>query len=210
MSNIAQEIIRNSPYVILLPLVAGIITFKKNTTANRILTVHIGLAAVFTAVSAVMWYKHQNNLPLSHVYTVLEFVFLSVYYSLVYPDRQMKTTIRIVVLLFVVFAVLNVLYLQDIYQYNTYARSVQAFIMMVYGLGGYFMVLQQKNTIYNTSFFWINTGYLVYFSVSLFLFMLNNYLIYLGRDVVLVSWAIHALVMALLYILVSIGLWKTT
>jgi hypothetical protein len=210
MKTIAQEIIRNSAYIMLLPFMVGLTTYKKNVPPNRILIVHIVVATVITAVCAVLWNLGRNNMPFLHLYTLLEFGFLSAYYMLVYRAEKIRVAIMACVWLFSAFAVANAVFFQTIFEYNTYARGVEAFIMILYcGVGFYFLMRPQKESLpYRNSFFWINTGYFIYFSSSLFLFLLSGYLKYLGREVVLVSWAIHALVMLIMYILVSIGLWK--
>lgn len=211
MRTIAYEIIKNSSYVIILPLLAGILSFKKNTAANRILVFHIMVSAVFTVVYAILWHRKQNNLPLLHMYTVIEFIFLSVYYALVFPWKQVKTAMIVLVFLFTGFAVCNTCYLQGIYEFNSYARALEAFILLVYGgLGFYFLLNRpQQESLYRSSFFWINIGYFLYFAASLFLFLVTGYMV-LGASIALYAWAIHALVMLFMYILVSIGLWKAT
>jgi len=212
MKEIANEIIKNSPFATLLPAITGLLLFRKSPVAGRVLIVHICLAAIVNFVAAYMWHRKQNNLPLLHIYTVSEFLFLSAYYALHWKSRTVHILAAITGLLFAAFAVYNALYLQDIYQMNSYARSLGALLMLAYCAAGYFLILSDKNEtlIFNRSFFWINTGYFLYFSVSFFLFTLSNYVRSIPTEARHMLWALHALFMIILYILVAIGLWKRT
>lgn len=212
MKDIANEIIKNSPFAILLPLFAGLLLFRKSPVSNRVLIVHVCLATIVNFVSAYMWHRKQNNLPLLHVYTLTEFLFLSAYYALRWKSNTARIVILVTALLFTAFAVYNSLYLQSIYHMNSYARSLEALILIGFGASGYYLLLTEKgeHSIFSRSFFWINTGYFLYFSVSFFLFTLSNYVRIIEAEIRHTVWAIHALFMIVLYILVAIGLWKRT
>jgi hypothetical protein len=56
--------------------------------------------------------------------------------------------------------------------------------------------------------FWANTGFLIYFSGNVLLFAFSNFILDYDKSLNLYVWAFHGLLSGLLYLLISIGLWK--
>lgn len=111
---------------------------------------------------------------------------------------------------FVLFAVLNAIFLQKIDTFNTYARGLESIIMIALSLLTFNKILVELDTRYPTKqpVFWVNTGVLFYFSGNLVVFVLSNY-ISNNNPLLLVAWGIHAILMAILNSFIAVGLWQT-
>jgi hypothetical protein len=56
--------------------------------------------------------------------------------------------------------------------------------------------------------FWVNTGVLLYYTTSFFVFLLsNNMLIHMPKEAVQTSWAIHGIFLLVYHLFLSIALW---
>jgi hypothetical protein len=192
------------------PLVLSLIHYKKNTKAFKVLSLQLIFAFVSTMVAMILSNKHINNLPLLHIYTMVEFAFIAVYFYLVHDGFMRKGMLITLICLFVALGILNASLYTGWYRFNTLPRSVESFIVIALCISSYYRMLTQlkANRIYKDPVFWINTGFLIYFSGALFLFMMSNYILPLNHRLNILVWTIHALFSDLLYLFLFLGLWN--
>jgi hypothetical protein len=198
-------------YFLLFPLFAGIFNFRFLKSETKAIFFYVLIAIFFELLSRILLHlKFQNTLPFLHVYTVIEFGIIWLFYfrffKLFYSSKAMKVLLAF----FVSFGLFNALFLQDINTFNTYPKGLQCIIMIALSLLTYNKILIELDTRYPTKqpVFWINTGILFYFSGNLVVFLLSNY-ISKNNHLLLIAWGIHAILMAILNSFIAIGLWKT-
>ncbi len=198
-------------YFLIPPLLLGIYNYKYLKAETLVVFFYVSNAVLFEIISrTLMFLNFRNTLPFLHLYTVLEFslfwLFYYRFFKVFYSTKNMKT----VLVLFVSFAIINAIFIQKIDTFNTYARGIESIILIALSLLAFNKIMVEVDTRYPTSqpVFWVNTGVLFYFSGNLVVFMLSNY-ISGDNKMLLVSWGIHAILMALLNSFISIGLWQT-
>ena len=197
-------------YVLILPFSIGIYNFKYCKNESKVVFLYVLLGIVFELISRVLAYlKFHNTLPLLHLYTVLEFSIIWLFYYRYFKIFYSQNGMKILLLLFVLFAIFNALFLQKIDTFNTYARGLESLILISLTLMAFNKIMVELDTRYPTNqpVFWINTGFLFYFSGNLVVFMLSNYFKN-DNQLLLVAWGIHAILMAILNCFIAIGLWK--
>ena len=193
------------PLFVLLPVVT------KTTVYFRVLFFHLLFAAVLQAVAYYLWKNSKNNLYLLHFYTVEELVMLTVFYSYLLTGLLNKRIFIVIIALFIICAILNALYLQPLTTHNTYMRSLESLIIIIWTILYFYVRLgedpdkQQKK---DAGLLVINSGFLIYFTTSLLLFSLSNLIDAKNKEIRISLWSIHALVSIIMYILIAIGLWK--
>lgn len=115
----------------------------------------------------------KNTQPAYHLLAPLEFIFLAWYYSAVigWKPRQIILPVMLIVLL----NLLNSLFVQKIYVFNSYAWSVNTLMLM--GLSFFalyrFYLKAEDVLIEDSGEFIINAGFLLYFAGSLFTYILG-------------------------------------
>jgi len=181
----------------------------------------------------VVRYIGSNNLPLLHCYTLGEFLLLSFFYRSLLPGhiifRKHFAALVVTVSLLIV---LNSIFLQSIYVFNSYAKTMVQIILIFYAILFFFhlpetarikqpegWVLRQITDVVidnisseikqpeGWSLRLINSGVLIYYCGSLFIFMFSN--IFIGNGLIYNGfWIFNALLNFLFHILVLIGLWR--
>lgn len=195
------------PSALIAPLSYALWNYRRLPASLKWFTGYLLLNAAGNILAAWLASRRINNLPVLHVYTVFEFVLLSLCYRKLLAPR-MKGWIYIVMSLFVVFCMVNSMFLQSIYKYNSYARSVSAILVSVYAIQYFKHTLDssiQSATLHKV-FSWINAGLLIYFAGSFFLFLLANQILgdFFMNTIV---WNVHATLVLLMYSLFTVGLY---
>lgn len=193
---------------ILLPLCIGLFFYKHYTRDFRILVMYLLCTACIEGLANILWSYKRNNLPLLHLHTLLEFLFISLLYR-EHLSVAWRKYIHGLMLAFSLFAIYNSFMLQSWFTFNTYTRVTESTLVIMYSLLFMYMLLntEQKKPLRNIPFFWVNSGFLLYFSGNFFLFLLSNYLASRLPLVNSVSWSFHAIILFLLYTFLSSALW---
>ncbi len=188
----------------------SIVRYRRLTPALKVIAAYVLLGSVVQWASSTMSAHRQNNLPLLHVYTVLEFACLVWFYRLVQRGFIKNKVFIGLAISFPVLAVLNALFLQDIYHFNTYVRSLESLLIITLALLWYYRALAELKIprLQDDPVFWVNTGLLLYFSGNVLLFAFSNYILSFHRSLNLYIWAFHGLFGTLLYLFITVGLWK--
>lgn len=209
---IRKALFELAPFAVWVPILVGLWGIKKASVPIRVLITHLLLAAIVQAVAYYLWKNSKNNLFLLHIYTVEEFVMLTIFYCLLLKGHINRFIFIGVIPVFVACAILNALYLQPVTGHNTYVRSLESLFIIIWCILFFYMNLKDEASqqySQNNGLLIINSAFLIYFSVSLLLFTLSNFIsAKSSRDLRVTLWAVHALFSILMYLLIAIGLWK--
>ena len=195
------------PNAVIAPLLIALYQYKRLSVALRLFTIYLLLSGLGNVVSVSLANQNINNLPPLHLYTLVEFLVISGYYKLVLGNVAVSRRINFIMIAFTIFCIVNAIFIQSIYSYNTYPRSAGAIVIIIYTL------IYFKNALDNVSASandkkgipYINGGFLLYFGSSFFLFITANMFrpyYYLNT----VIWDIHATLVLIMYALFTVGL----
>jgi hypothetical protein len=158
---------------------------------------------------------YQNNLPLLHIYTVLEFVLLTWFYSVLDTNnfilKRWKVGWTGVVMTLLI---LNSLLLQPIYTFNSYAKSTVQIIIISYAIGYFFNIYGKIDLTQRVPFsqVLINSGILIYYSGSLFIFMFSEWTLRYWTGVFEAAysgmWMLNSLLFFTFQIIILIAQWR--
>lgn len=149
-----------------------------------------------------------NNLPFFHLYMAIEFVMLSLIfrsYLRSYSGRIVELTAAVSIVIYLIYFAANP---EQLWQYSTYARAIEAVIILVFAGLYFIMVYQKQEHIYlqKTSGFWIVGGLILYFSSNLLIFVFSDLVFRQESSAFSTIWVLHDLLTILLYIAYTIGL----
>lgn len=200
-------ILYSSAFVVLLPLVVAIAKYRYFSNSFKILTLHLLVVSLFSAVSGALYFFKKNNLPLLHLYTVVELITITWFYSSIHA-KWPKIFLLLLLLAFIILAMVDGCYIEGWFQFNTLPRSIECLVVISYSISVYFKILTEMNIekLQYSPLFWVNTGFLFYFSGALFLFALSEYLLPLKLEYRMYVWTFHALLSSLLYFFIFTGL----
>lgn len=197
------------PATVLIPLVMALLYYRHLRTAEKIMAFFLLVTGIFNAIGSWMAWHSQSNLFLLPVYTCIEFLFICFFFREILTESRLKKWLPFIAVILLAATIANSVFLQHTNKFNTYARSVSAILTIAFCLYYYKSNLAKTGSIpwKNEPVFWFVTGFLVYFSSSLFLFILSNFTLVMKRPLALTLWNFHATMALIMYLLFTAGFW---
>jgi hypothetical protein len=193
---------------ILLPTI--LILFSKNKSAPyQVLRVYIAITIIVEGVSRYMADKKMNNLPLFHLNSILELACLSMMFYYLVNSPLIKKSIVGIILGFATFAIVNALFFQDIYTFNSYPRIAVCLLLIIYCIIFFIQTLNELTVVRLETYgiFWIVLGTLIYFAGNMFLFTFFEYLLRVSKEYGFQLWNIHSILNIIFNSLLALGIW---
>jgi len=155
-------------------------------------------------------YSGMNNLPLLHLYTIGEFILFSWFYkSLLQTNEFFQKKYWILIVGISVLIVLNSIFFQSVYEFNTLAKTLVQIIIISYAVLYFYNLTGNQSTspVIEKSLRLINSAVIVYYSGSLFIFMCGQ--VSFGKSGMYeIFWAFNAVLNLIFQLLVLWGIWK--
>lgn len=196
------------PGAILLPLIIAIIRKGYWGTPEKVVFVYLLTSGLFNVLAVLLAARHINNLPFLHLYTVLEFLLITGFFYVSTNGKTERLLIRSLWILFPVIAIIAILDFSSIFLYNQIPRSISAIIILVFCI--HFFMKSLSFSAAPVPFFNFATvvGLLLYFSGSLALFALSNFIIG-NKTINLLIWNTHATFVLIMYLIIAVAYFKT-
>lgn len=198
-----------SAYTAAIPFVAGLLRWSKLRLEQRYI-MYLVLFSITVELLALLLgrYLHLPNLYLLHVFTIGQFVLLWLVFRLRLAPPLSQRHMYIILGLFLLAALASAFWLDGLLQFNAHARSISAVLVVLMCLIYYYQRLTKLDleNLETDPLFWIATGSLVYFSGSLVMFIVSNY-VAADQGMSLTMWAVHAILNTFNYLFLTIALW---
>ena len=187
--------------------------FKTLTKELKVFSYYLFATGVFQMLALILALNKVNNLPLVHLDTALSFIFLAWFYTSVLEAFINKKIILITCIVFLIFIVLNSLFVQTLFTFNSYALTLESIIVIILSLSTFMLLLndivKEKTKQNIKSINWINSGLFIYFSSSLLIFYFGDFF---TRNFPVqfnfYIWSLHSFFSVAMYTCFFIGLWK--
>lgn len=199
-----------SNLVILVPLLIAAVNLKRYALDLKIIFYYLVLATITQALSFAFWKQSVNNFPILHVYTVVEYLLLLWFYSVILKEFLHNKVFIALSIAFPVFSILNSIFIENIFAFNTYGRSLEALIFIFLSISWFVKIVaeDEETRLLGKAINYINGGLLVYFAGSIAMFSYSSYVEQMSEVHRVNVWTIHTVLAVQLYILIAIGLWK--
>ena len=196
--------------IVFCPLILSLRYVRSYPKELKVITLHLIAIAILGTYGAILWGQKKNNLPVLHVYTMVEFSTIMLFYQAVFRETIQKKWILLLIGIFVTFCLVNALFIQSWEIFNTYPRTLESIIVIGCSLYYYHKITRQSLyvQIEKSPVFWINTAFFIYFSGGFLLFTLSNYIQPLNLEIRMLVWQFHAVLSIIMYVLIFIGLWQ--
>jgi hypothetical protein len=185
-------LVNNVSFIVPVPLFIAIIQRKYLINELRIIFIFIFNSVVFEFISRMM-----SNYKIPNLYLFKKYISPKI--------------IPVIYIFFVIFSLIDTFVWHNPFTFNSYAKTLECIIIVSYTVFYLYKTFDefQDEDPSDTPIFWINAGFLFYFSGCLFLFTFSNFILTQGKPMGMVVWAIHAFFIIIMYSLISIGLWKS-
>lgn len=196
------------PASISIPIGIAILKYKVLVGPYKVLGWYLLLAAFTSILFNVMAARFINNLPLSHLYTVVELSLISIFYKRVFSSTRFNKWCTVTIVCFLLLALANAIFVQGIYTFNTYTKSLESLVVMVLAIAYFLKSIDVRDVrADNGSLNLINSGFLLYFSGSFIWFSIFNFTVS-NMSLGLIMWSIHATLLLIEYLMIAKALWK--
>jgi hypothetical protein len=187
----------------------GLTQFQRLKSGKLILFVYFILYTLLTEVLGLYfrYVLHTPNHVLYNIYSVVQMAFISyVYYSIV--KSKAKLVIKIGFILFLLYSLVNFLFLQDIMRFDTILYRVSSLLIIFCVLSFFKQLWNSEENVHprRNPLFWISTGFLFY-HLGFFVFLsVFDYLVYNNIQGYYTLWNyITSFINVILYSCISIG-----
>jgi hypothetical protein len=199
------------PWIIILPTYLALRSHKKHSPEIKTISYYMVLSMLALVTSFLCWKKSINNLPITHFFTILEFLILIQFYSKLLEGFISKKNILLLTISFTTFAIIDSLFLENIFSFNTLGRSVEALIFIFLSFCWFIKLLnsdQALNSATAKGISYIVGAFLIYFSGSVILFSFSKYINAMAHSLSLNIWTIHTILLMMMYLIISLGIYK--
>lgn len=197
------------PLSILFPVLTALFNYRRLDASLKTILFFLFATIVLNTTAIIMSAHFISNLTVFHIYTIFEFAFISWFYKLQFKGWLSKI-IPYSIVVFTVLCIVNLFFIQNKIEFNTYTRSLGAIVFI-----GYSLLLFNKQSAddddqkwADKSLNWINSGILIYYASCFFTFIFSNYLLGASAIVNHIVWCVVDTVLLLEYILFGIGFYK--
>ena len=197
------------PACVVFPFIPAVIRYRNFPTELRILSWFLLVDFLANCISSLLGMNGINNMAVMHIYTFVEFAILSYFYHFLFADKRISHVIAFTVVLFFVASLVNALFFQNIYTFNSYTKSIEALLVSILAITLFARDLDSigGNKRVNAVMAYANTGILIYFSGSFIWFAVCN-LMPSNSMFAWYMWALHATLLLVFYVLTAVTLWK--
>lgn len=206
---LANILMRCSAYSAGLPLLIGLLNIRR----LKIVQNYVFVLVVFSILVELLalWIGrglHKNNLPLLHIYTAVQFTILWFIFYRRLLGLFSKKLMYGALALFWLFAIICAIWIDGIFNFNAHARSFGALLLIFFCLSYYYQRLRNLDleNLEQDPLFWVATASLIYFSGSLIMFIISNYVL-VNEGITWAVWASHAILNTLNNLFYMIALW---
>jgi hypothetical protein len=158
------------------------------------------------SVTIIMARLSLNNIYISHIYFIFQFISLSYFYLLLMKDKIQKLVVMVgfatVLLTLLIQYLLN--FEAVFYKFNLFEVFITSIVLVLFAALHYYNMLSNKKQL-----MYVNSGVLIYLMASSLLFIAGNYLINASQQLTKWIWIINAS-MYLIYQLLIFIEWRQT
>jgi len=149
-------------------------------------------------------------MPIGNVYIPLSVLVLSFFYIKVLRGYVNGKIIVVLVVLYELFCIINLLFIQNMYEFPNIAGALGALLILSFAVLLFSKIMVEANIekLFNEPIVWINISVLIYYSAGFFHYALFNYSLQFSREFLYNTVKINAGAAIIFFVLLAIGFWK--
>ena len=166
-----------------VPIIVGAVRYRRLDFFQKL----IWYLMVYTLATEIwsMWYifvyetppgVEKNNLPIFHSYSYLEFGVIAFIFHQKLRSVPWKNVIKLISVIFYVFSIINLILWESIWVFNSNQRFLEGVLIFIILISFFIQLMRNAEDVYfeRNSYFWLATGFLFYFTGTLFVFLFEK------------------------------------
>ncbi len=195
---------------VLVPLIVGVVRLRSLNLAMKVLFIYIVVSTLTETLNTLFFFISKENYIVRNSFTLLETFFISWIYFIKFQSRRSRVSITLLFAGYLILAFYMLVIRHGFNQPDNVMNTVEAWFFIIL-TGLYFKkVITEINDV-NISepyFIWINSAFLLYFSMGFFLFLFTVYLEKCGLQQYYYLYSLHLVTNIAFNIILAIGVWK--
>ena len=211
LNSLNTQILYN--FIVVLSLSSALFAFLLRGKANSIERVFVYYVFAVGLFELIAWlgprfFQQSNNLPGLHLYTLVQFVLMALFFNACFKEFSSRIKLKGVIILGVSGILLNSLFIQSIYTYNSYSKTLVELFVIICSL--MLLVLFIKDKEHNQeqmkpSVSFVSAVFLQS-SVSIIIYMYSNEIMHMKESFQNSIWHLKMLVNYLSLFMILLGL----
>lgn len=195
--------------IVLLPGGIALFRWSQLSYAQKMTGVLLFFIGINQVLASVISFSFKiTNLPLYHLYILIETIALFVIFNLRFRQPYSSRFVLGGIAVIFLFNLCSVFLWEGIFQMPQYSRTFESIVII--GLTSSYFIYVMKEVkvkqLEKSFWFWMSCGLLIYFSTNLFLFVFSNYIVQQSKEIFSSVWLIHSILNIILYVFYSIAL----
>lgn len=194
--------------LMIIPLISGIVHFKKLDFPLKLLFYYVIFDIVIITITGILRERNMNNLLFINLFIVVEFYLISSVFSLIIENKVVKRIIKTSYLLFASLILFTFVYYQLLNEYANHLILFESFFFIVFTSTYLFSQIKQEKDILNDPYAWFSIAVLMYFITTFLVYASFHKLAKLDKTVFMQVWLIKNGFMYLYFIIIAIAFYK--
>lgn len=170
--------------------------FKKHEKPMRVFASFIAVSIGFEIYAMITAAHGTNNMGALHVYTVIEYSLIAYFFSLLDNFSSIKKIILLSALFFSIGSLIYSFVFADLVRYNGITRTLESAVLTLLGFYYYYRLFENEQYVSITkySYFWVNSGIVIYFFGNFVIAITYNTLLtHKTPEITRDFWNVHSL-----------------
>lgn len=169
-------LIHLSALSVLFPIHVSLSRYAGYDRLGRSLVAFLYISALFDLAGLITSHYKVNNLPLFHLFTLIELLFFGWLYAQAFEQIWLSNVVNGLTVLVAAFIIYKALLPDGMWQFNSVSKTAESVYLIVLSLLLFRQLLLQNEVMFldRHPLFWLNSGVLLYFAGNLFVFMLQH------------------------------------
>ncbi|MBT8232512.1 MAG: hypothetical protein HKO66_04540 [Saprospiraceae bacterium] len=156
---------------------AGIFVFKRFTKFEKYIGYYFILVAVFEVIASILIkvFDSDNNLLGLHVYTLLEFIILGLFFNHVFKELDTKLPIKLLLAIGSLLILANSLFVQPLTEFPSFSRTGVDSFILVFSMSFFILLILKDydSKLFRPSIFFVG-ALLVKSALSSIIYLFSN------------------------------------
>ncbi len=188
-------------------MVVGLLKYKSATKPFKLIVVYFLVCLITEGCASTMSLMKLNNSLVGNIFYITEGVILLGFYYLVFGEKEFFIPSIIIGIAYVIYGIYTTTVDPGPWVYNANFRAGES--LMIQALSAYALIRISKEEdvhLFSHPGFWISSGFFIYFSVNIVVFVSASFLVEGNVRLTQHTWFIHSIVNLIANFIFTFGL----
>jgi hypothetical protein len=195
---------------VIVPLICCILRLKTLNAELRTLFLYIIVCALTEAISFILAKNNIHTYITHNLFTVLECTLITYIYLLKFEIKKARYIITIFYFVFLALSIIIFVLRSGYNRSDNIISTFESCFFITLSFTFFYKEIYELNIprLSEYYFFWLNSAFLIYFSMAFFLFLFSGYLEKYDLSIYYPLYSLYLLTNVAYNILLSLGVWK--